>query len=338
MAYIVLLKNALGIMMKLNYFLILGLYLMLSGCDKTPPDALPYPIEYPEQQRDVTFKSDTFTLHGTLTIPATTNKRPPVVVFVQGSGNMDRDGYSPQLPQGFPKFYKNWAAYFKSKGIAIFRYDKRFVTHPNINVASFSQTDQVNDALAAVNFLKNDTSVNANLIFMLGHSEGGNLVPVAAKNDKAVKGMVVVNAAAFSVDSLLYEQLRLNAGVDEATIKQVQDGFKAIRNNTFPSNRVFLGAGKDYWKQWIDYSQNADKYMIEADVPGLIIFSGSDENFPGETLEKNRQSWQQIDSNSDKLEMKTYKDVTHNLFIKNTNNQQQADKVLLDISGWLLAR
>lgn len=328
-------------MMKLKYFLLLGLFLMLSGCkDKTPdPDENPKPnVEYPEQQRDVTFKSDTFTLHGTLTIPTTINKKAPVVIFVQGSGNFDRDGYSPQLPQDFPKFYKEWAAYFKSKGIATFRYDKRFVTHPNINVSRFSQTDQVNDALAAVNFLKNDTSINTNLIFMLGHSEGGNLVPVAAKTNKTIKGMVVVNAAAFAVDSLLVEQLRLNAGVDEATIKQVQDGFKAIRNNTFPSNQVFLGAGKSYWKEWIEYSQNAEKYMLEANVPGLIVFSGSDENFPGTTLEKNRKSWQNIASKSNQLELKTYEDVTHSLFIKNTNNKQQADKVLQDIANWLLAR
>ena len=98
----------------------------------------------------------------------------PAVVLVSGSGPNNQDESSgPNRP------FLDIATGLAAKGIATLRYDKRTLDYPSsIDPRTFTPTEEyVPDALAAIRLLEHEPAVNADLIFVLGHSPGRDLRP-----------------------------------------------------------------------------------------------------------------------------------------------------------------
>lgn len=151
------------------------------------------------RSEEVTFANGEVTLAGTLSFPAGS---PPyrAVVLVSGSGPQNRDSEV----MGFKPF-RLLADFFNRQGLAVLRYDDRGTGQSKGTAVMQSTTaDLAEDARAAFVYLRNRKDIDGNKVGMLGHSEGGVVVPVVAASEPVafailmagfgVKGMVLSNA------------------------------------------------------------------------------------------------------------------------------------------------
>jgi hypothetical protein len=144
------------------------------------------------QETNVQVGEGKWVLPGTLTMPV--GKGPfPAVVLVHGSGPHDRDEtIGPNKP------FRDLACGLGSRGIAVLRYEKRTQQYAN-ELASIADNLTVNeetvtDALSAVSLLRMVGGVDADRIFVLGHSLGGMLVPRIGKDNTQIAGFVLMAA------------------------------------------------------------------------------------------------------------------------------------------------
>ncbi len=306
--------------------IILTIFISCSSKSPTKVEKPAYIVE------DVTFESNGLTLEGTVYLPKHTSKVPGVV-FVNGSGPVDRDGTVKNNPSAMPPIYKNWANLLSTNGIASLRYDKRFLTHPQLNPLELTQEDQIEDIVAALLYLKSHSEIDTTKIFIIGHSEGGNIAPVAADRISSIAGVIIIASCSFAIDTLFIEQLKANENISQDLITQTEQAFLLLRNIQFPVGGQIWGGGESYWREWIYYSENAGNEILKLEKPVFIQQGLEDENFPSFTLQKNISIWENLDNQSSKISFKTYENVTHLILKKNT--QEMASNVLNDILDWI---
>jgi dienelactone hydrolase len=123
-------------------------------------------------RRDVEFVSQEARLTGTLMLPTGVD-HPPVAVIVHGSALLGRD------------FYAVWGRHLVREGIGVFVYDKRgtgssdgVVPENNNSVDYLTQLGR--DASAAFSAVQSQPGIDARRVSMIGISQGGWTVPVAA--------------------------------------------------------------------------------------------------------------------------------------------------------------
>ncbi len=86
-------------------------------------------------------------------------------------------------------------------GIAVIRYDKRtkaYAGDPVLDIPNLTLYEEtIEDAVAAVKLApKFSDQINADKIFVLGHSLGGMSAPRIAKKAKNLRGIIMVGANA----------------------------------------------------------------------------------------------------------------------------------------------
>ena len=206
----------------------------ISGLYFVPYTASTYspPPYAPERFREAqaTFGLPGFELPGTLTLPE--GKGPfPCVLLVHGSGANDRDETVLAC-----KPFRDLALGLAREGIATFRYDKRTYVH-GAKIAqmlpSFTVEEEViQDALAALEFLRKQKDVDARRVFLLGHSLGGWLAPEIALRDGGIRGIILCAAPARSLPELVPEQMEylfsLDGTVDENEARQIEAVRKTV--------------------------------------------------------------------------------------------------------------
>ena len=133
----------------------------------------------------IALKNDSILLPGALTYNKTLSQQ-PLVIFVHGSGNVDRNGNQAGVNIR-ANYIKQLADSLNTRGIAFYRYDKRTATPANMkhllkgtNLDSF-----VDDVAIAVNKFKNDTRFSS--ITLIGHSQGSTVAMLAAQNNEVNK-------------------------------------------------------------------------------------------------------------------------------------------------------
>ena len=147
-------------------------------------------------------------LKGLMLAPGAENA--PVVLIVPGSGPTDRDGNS--LHGLDTDTYKLLAQGLATRGIASVRIDKRgmFSSHaaiPNANDVTIA--DYAGDVHAWAKAIRAKTG--AKCVWVLGHSEGGLVAMVAAKdNPPDICGLVLVAAPGRKFGELIKDQMRSN--------------------------------------------------------------------------------------------------------------------------------
>ena len=132
-----------------------------------------------EKSEIVKFDSEGVTLEGVLDLPPGSGKF-PLVVFVHGSGQRTRSDYS------------EFVAPFLKNGFATFRYDKRGVGNSgghfdDVNVGTENSSVTIHtlakDAIAAVKKLKHNSGIDSSRCILIGASQAGWIIPVAANLD-----------------------------------------------------------------------------------------------------------------------------------------------------------
>jgi uncharacterized protein len=141
-------------------------------------------------ETDVVVLSAGLGLAGTYAAP---RDRDPVaaVLIVPGSGEVDRDSDHHRLPLGVSS---DIALALAGHGIASLRYDKRGVGRSEGSFLETGLTDNVDDARAALDWLRTQSAAAARPVFVVGHSEGGMIAEALAAGDGGLSGVVLLAA------------------------------------------------------------------------------------------------------------------------------------------------
>ncbi|HEU5379141.1 MAG TPA: alpha/beta fold hydrolase [Ktedonobacteraceae bacterium] len=157
------------------------------------------PFQKEIQQYDIRFRSDGKELAGTLTLPDAGGPF-PAVLLLTGSGRIDRDENGKKLRLNV---FSELAHALAQQGIASLRYDKRGVGQSEGDYWTTGFEDHVQDAQAALQFLKQQKPLQAENIFLLGHSEGAFLSTRLAGNGAGIAGVILLAGAAQSGEAIL---------------------------------------------------------------------------------------------------------------------------------------
>ena len=148
---------------------------------QTPQGPFPYATQ------EVSFDNGDAHLAGTLVLPEGCSRQTPVLIFVTGSGQEDRDETIVEH-----KPFAVIADALGRAGIATLRFDDRGVGGSTGDVANATTEDFRDDALAGIKLLRE----RFDKVGVIGHSEGGTIALMLAAEKKvdfivSLAGMVV---------------------------------------------------------------------------------------------------------------------------------------------------
>jgi hypothetical protein len=172
-----------------------------------PPEARKRPQEphppFPYRAEEVTYenKAAHAKFAGTLTIPRGSGPF-PAVLLLTGSGQQDRD----EKILGHRPFFV-LADYLTRHGIAVLRVDDRGVGGSTGDVEHATTEDFAGDALAGIAFLKTRSEIDAHQIGLIGHSEGGEIAPMAANRSSDVAFIVLLAGPGLPGDQIVLSQM-----------------------------------------------------------------------------------------------------------------------------------
>ncbi|HXU68680.1 MAG TPA: alpha/beta fold hydrolase [Polyangia bacterium] len=189
----------------------------------TPPSARrpqePKP-PFPYASEDVTVENRAakLTLGCTLTHPHA--PRFPVVVFITGSGQQDRD----ETLFGHKPFWV-LADALARKGIGGLRCDDRGMGKSTGDFRASTTLDFAGDVAAELAWLRARPDVDARHLGLLGHSEGGLIAPIVAARDHDVAFLVLLAGPGLRGDEILLKQQAMVArseGMSGAALDESQ--------------------------------------------------------------------------------------------------------------------
>ncbi|MFA7583021.1 MAG: alpha/beta fold hydrolase [Proteiniphilum sp.] len=182
---------------------------------QTPVEPLPYISE----EVIIPYPDDSISLSGTLTLPDSTGTF-PAILLIAGSGPNDRDetlfGHKPFLVI---------SDHLTRNGFAVLRYDKRGVGKSTGDFDKATLRDFADDAIMAVDYLKQRKEVNGEKIGLLGHSEGGIVAPMVASEETAVHMMVLMAAPGTTGIEIVLDQNEISMqqqAMEPETIEKLQ--------------------------------------------------------------------------------------------------------------------
>jgi pimeloyl-ACP methyl ester carboxylesterase len=283
-------------------------------------------------ERDVTFASGDLELAGTLRLPEGDNA--PAVVLIHGSGPNSRDEVlSGQLNMTFgfkiPVFAELGDA-LQQAGFAVLTYDKRTCGPFNgcadngypMPGDDITVDDFVTDAAAAVAFLRAQPEVDPARVFVVGHSQGAEFIPLLLQSDPELAGGVMLSGPYRPIDQLMEFQYdssidlmeSLGMTEDQATssagmsdLAATLAGLQQIRDG---SDEAVAGVSAAFWRSWFDLDEAKLAAVANVNQPVLILGGNYDWNVPPEEA----QSWDTLFTDSGKAHTTAILDcVTHAL-------------------------
>jgi len=228
-----------------------------------PPANAPY---VGEDVRVVT--SGGFALAGTLTIPKRRTGRVPAVVLVTGSGQEDRDESIPGLI-GYKPF-RQIADTLSRRGIAVLRLDDRGYGESGGDPTAATTVDYANDIRAALAYLKSRPDIDGRDLFIIGHSEGGEIAPMIAATDPSLAGIVTLAAPALSGREVSRAQVAYAVNRDSALSQTQRDSILRSQSDILDSAAVH----QPWVKYYLSYDPLASARQVR--VPVLILQGGTD--------------------------------------------------------------
>ncbi|VWD43000.1 hydrolase [Burkholderia lata] len=144
-------------------------------------------------------------LKGTLLSPDTTDA--PVVLIVPGSGPTDRNGNAPNWLQA--STYRLLAEGLLDEGIASVRIDKRGMYGSASAIPDADDVtieDYAADVHSWIAAIRERTGASS--VWVLGHSEGGLVALLAARQSADISGLILVSTAGRPLGPVLRQQLQ----------------------------------------------------------------------------------------------------------------------------------
>lgn len=191
-----------------------------------PQEPLP---PFPYATENVVFENPQagIRLAGTLTLPPGPGPHPAALLLC-GSGPGDRD----EAIAGHRPFFV-LADHLTRAGIAVLRYDKRGVGQSSGPADIWQSTfqDFAQDALAGLAFLQARPEVDPARIGLIGHSEGGKVAPLTARQWPGAAFVVILASSALSEEAIILSQMEAIGramGQPESAVAQVVENHRMV--------------------------------------------------------------------------------------------------------------
>jgi len=241
---------------------------------------LPIGFIYAQNQKisteEILLKNGTIELPGTLSYQEI-KEDTPLVIFVPGSGNTDRNGN--QTGTNVKADYiKQLAIALNEKSIAFYRYDKRSATPKNleqiIKAAHFD--DLVDDVKIIISHFKKQNRFKK--IILIGHSQG-SLVAMLAINDPQVSVNRYVSLAGLSetVEKAIIRQIKSQNAefgiIAAAHFKELKETDTILEVNPLLAG-IFNPVNHEFLKSYNAYNPIEESKKVK--VSTLIINGDSD--------------------------------------------------------------
>ncbi len=297
-------------------------------------------------EHEVALGSGPLAVGGTITVPRRDGVM-PAVVLLSGSGSLDRDETI-----GRNKPLKDVAWGLATRGVVVLRFDKVTYTHARElqHAERFTLSDEyVPHAVAAVERLRADPSVDPARIFVLGHSLGGTVAPRIAAAATSVAGLVLLAGGAQPLHWVVVRQFRYLASLRpeneaasgpliEALSEKARRVDRPDLSPSTPADELPLGAPASYWLDLRDYDPAA--LAATLGKPMLILQGGRDYQV---TLADDLARWQAALADRPEVTIRVYPALNH-LFAPGSGPSSPAEyepaqhvdaTVIADIAGWL---
>jgi dienelactone hydrolase len=299
----------------------------------------------------IDFGAPDFKNSGKLSIPKS-SKKAPLVIIVAGSGGIDKD-----CSMGANKIYKDLAWGLSSKGIATFRFDKRTYRYQNELVendksgkSAFDiRTEYLQDLKEIISSLKKRKDFDTKRIFIMGHSQGGYLIPLLNKEFKAVFGFISLAGTLREIPELALEQVDYLSSFETMDAKdslEVQSIKRQMRNSlsqqisNVSSNDSVLGPYTvNYWK----YLSSYKPAVLAAQIKKPVLVLQGERDY--QVLMKDYELWKSTCSGKPNFSFKSYPALNH-LFMEGSGGKLSTPKeylrasnvpefVIIDIKNWI---
>ncbi len=249
----------------------------------------------PRAEDEVTYESQGIPLVATLLLPEGPGPF-PAVVLVHGSGSSDRSN----------PWTRAYAAALVERGIAVLHPDKRGSGASGGDWRQASIPDLAEDARAAVRVLQRHPFVDGQRVGLMGFSQGGDVVPLAATGVAEVAFVIDVSGSVVPLGEQIEDELLRMArrtGLTEQDLAHVRaiheaalthartrEGWEEYRAALAAARSAGLGGSEvlegfpveqDSWV-WSFLAKIVDydplPYWRQLEVPALFLFGGNDEN------------------------------------------------------------
>lgn len=221
---------------------------------------------------EIDLKNGAIQIPGTLSYPQT-NKKLPLVIFVHGSGNIDRNGNQTGLPIK-ANYIKTLADSLNAKGLAFYRYDKR--TSVNANLAQLKEiilSDFVADVKIAITNFSSDKRFSS--IHLIGHSQG-SLVAMLGLTDE-IDAFISIAGPSEAIDKVMVAQLKKQS---EEYAQIAQNHFKELKETDTIQNinpllaSIFNPQNQKFFKSWMRWNPSDEIKKIT--IPVFILQGDAD--------------------------------------------------------------
>ena len=212
-----------------------------------------------------------------------------VVVYVHGSGNIDRDGNQGQFIQ--PAYIKQLSAELNKEGIGVLRYDKRTANLNNReHLTGIQFTDYVDDLRIVVKAFEKDERISG--IHLIGHSQGSLVAALAlTESDLNVKSFISLCGPADGIGKVIVDQVSAqNEGLGKIAqnhVNELMETQQIKEINPFLVS-VFRKENQSFFYSWMQY--NPSKTIAKIEVPFLAIGGGYDSQVPSTDAQKLAQN------------------------------------------------
>ncbi len=167
------------------------------------------------QEEEVSFNNQEIKITATLSIPSNKTNYPAIVI-IHGSGNSSRENL----------WTTAYADALIKRGIAVLHPDKRGSGQTSGSWITSNFSELADDAIAGVEYLKNLTDVDKDRIGVIGFSQGGHIVPIAASKSMDIKFAISISASVVPMMEQIMDEIEIMAekeGLNSAQIKQVKE-------------------------------------------------------------------------------------------------------------------
>lgn len=306
------------------------------------PDDFTGALEQVYDESAVFVGTDEYPLEGILTMPAIASKESPVpaCVFVHDFGAYDRD-----LTLGETAMFKDFAAELAELGIASVRYDKRTYTYPEATIDTLWD-EVVEDALSAVELLKQDGRIDQQRIVVIGLGLGAMTAPrIAAQSEGGVTGMIMIGGVLDSLINVDYqrssEYLSALSDEEKSNEQYIVRNFKSMTEGKALEQEVLGRSAYYYW--------DAEQYPQAKTIRNLAlpVYIAQGKRDPLVDEDVGRRAYYETIGNAPYMEYEAFRGLNHLLMDDLTVNingepeyqiQTQVDKYAARVLGnWILS-